>query len=272
MTVLVTGATGNVGSEVVRALVALGVEVRALVRSPTPLDVPQVVGDLNDPASLSFFGVESLFLLPGYRDMPGILAKAVDAGVRRVVLLSSPAVTASDTANAVSRYMIRSEEAVFASGLEWTVLRPNGFMSNTLRWLPQLAAGNVVRDAFGGVPVAMIDPYDIGEVAARALTSDFAGQVLVLSGPEKLLPGDRVRVLGEVLGRNLSFVALPDEVARAEMAAAMPAEYVHAFFSFYRDGTLDESRVYPTVQDVTGRPPRDFGTWARAHAAEFATA
>lgn len=272
MTVLVTGATGNVGAEVVRALVSAGVEARALVRSATPLDVPQVVGDLNDPASLSFFGVESLFLLPGYRDMPGVLARAADAGVRRVVLLSSPAVTASDTANAVSRYMIRSEEAVLASGLEWTVLRPNGFMSNTLRWLPQLAAGDVVRDAFGSVPVAMIDPYDIGEVAARALTSaDFAGQVLLLSGPAKLLPADRVRVLGQVLGRDLSFVALPDEVARAEMAAAMPAEYVHAFFSFYRDGTLDESRLYPTVEQITGRPPRDFGTWARAHAAAFTT-
>ncbi|XVV01016.1 NAD(P)H-binding protein [Actinosynnema sp. CA-248983] len=272
MTVLVTGATGNVGAEVVRALVRAEVDLRALVRSPSPLDVPQVVGDLNDPASLSFFGVEALFLLPGYRDMPGILAEASRAGVRRVVLLSSPAVTASDTGNAVSEYMIRSEEAVRSSGLEWTVLRPNGFMSNTLRWLPQLSAGDVVRDAFATVPVAMIDPYDIGAVACRALTSaEFSGQVLMLSGPEPLLPADRVRVLGEVLDRELTFVGLSDEQARAEMSAAMPAEYVHAFFSFYSEGTLDESRLYPTVEQVTGRPPRDFRTWARAHAGEFAT-
>lgn len=168
--------------------------------------------------------------------------------------------------------MIRSEEAVLSSGLEWTVLRPNGFMSKSLRWLPQLSVGDAVRDAFGSVPVAMIDPCDIGAAAASALTSsEFVGQVLMLSGPEPLLPADRVRVLGEVLGRDLTFVGLSDEEARAEMSAAMPAEYVRAFFSFYRDGTLGESRLHPTVEQVTGRPPRDFRTWAQAYAGEFAT-
>ncbi len=145
-------------------------------------------------------------------------------------------------------------------------------MSKSLRWLPQLSVGDAVRDAFGSVPVAMIDPCDIGAVAASALTSsEFVGQVLMLSGPEPLLPADRVRVLGEVLGRDLTFVGLSDEEARAEMSAAMPAEYVRAFFSFYRDGTLGESRLHPTVEQVTGRPPRDFRTWAQAYAGEFAT-
>ncbi|MFD8228069.1 hypothetical protein ACFV16_28380 [Streptomyces massasporeus] len=145
-------------------------------------------------------------------------------------------------------------------------------MSNALRWLPQLRAGDVVRDSFGSVPVASVDPYDIAAVAVRALLDPgHEERVHPLSGPEPLLPADRLAVLAEVLGRDLRFHALSDEEGRAEMAAAgVPEAYVHAFFRFYADGILDESRVYPTVEKVTGRPPRGFREWAVAHRADFA--
>jgi uncharacterized protein YbjT (DUF2867 family) len=90
-----------------------------------------------------------------------------------------------------------------------------------------------------------------------------------LTGPEPLRPADRVRILGRVLHRNVEFQAQSDEEARAEMSAAMPKAYVDAFFSFYVDGTLDESGPLPVVSDLTGRPARTFEQWCLAHAAAF---
>ncbi|MEU2062814.1 NAD(P)H-binding protein [Streptomyces sp. NPDC013455] len=274
--ILVTGATGNVGGEVVQALARAGEPVRALVRRPAGLPAEQAVGDLDHPDSLgpALDGVRAVFLLPGYRDMPGLLARMRQAGVERVVLLSSLATVATDTDNVLSAYMIRSEDAVRESGLAWTFLRPNAFMSNALRWLPQLREGDVVRDAFGTVPVASVDPYDIAAVAVRALLDPgHEGQVYPLSGPEPLLPAQRVAVLAEVLGRDLRFQALSDAEGRADMAAAgVPEPYIRAFFGFYGDGTLDESQVYPTVEKVTGAPPRTFRDWAVSHRSDFTAA
>jgi uncharacterized protein YbjT (DUF2867 family) len=274
--ILVTGATGNVGGELVRALAGAGQPVRALVRAGREPGFPAggqpVAGDLNQPESLrpALAGVQALFLYPGYQDMAGTLAEARQAGVSRVVMLSGSSAASGDLSNAVSRYMIESEAAVRDSGLAWTMVRSFGFMSNTLQWVPQLRAGDVVRAPFAGVQVAMIDPYDIAAVAAAALTAPgHDGRVYTVSGPQALGPADRARILGEVLGRDLQFEAQPDDEARAEMAAAMPAAYVDAFFDFYVKGTLDESQPQPDVAAVTGRPPRTFRQWAQAHAGEF---
>jgi uncharacterized protein YbjT (DUF2867 family) len=274
--ILVTGATGNVGGELVRALAREGQPVRALVRAGSQPELPAgaeaAAGDLNEPESMraALTGARGMFLYPGYRDAPGTLEEARRAGVQHVVLLSGSSAASGDMSNAVSRYMIESETAVRACGLAWTILRSFGFMSNTLQWAPQLKAGDVVRAPFAGVPVAVIDPHDIAAVAAACLTSPgHEGRVYTLSGPESLRPADRVRILREVLGRDLKFEGQPDEEARAEMSANMPQEYVDAFFNFYVEGALDESQVLPTVGDVTGRPPRTFRQWAQAHAGAF---
>jgi uncharacterized protein YbjT (DUF2867 family) len=218
-------------------------------------------------------GVTGVFLLPGFRDMPGLLAELRKAGVARVVLLSGGSAGDGDADNAISSYMARSEAAVRESGLPWPFLRPAAFMSNALRWVPELRAGDVVREPFPHVRVATVDPYDIAAVATQALVSaEHEGRTYYLSGPEPLLPADRLAVLGEVLGRTLTLHALSPDEARVELTAAMPAEYVDAFFRFYIDGTLDESVVRSTVADITGRSPRPFRAWATAHASAFAPA
>ncbi|MBO0728142.1 MAG: NAD(P)H-binding protein [Acidimicrobiaceae bacterium] len=273
--ILVTGARGNVGSEVVTQVGAGGEVVRALVRAEdarVPDAAQAAVGDLNDPDSLAaaLDDVRAVFLLSGYKDMPGLLARIRGAGIERVVLLSGGSAVASSPDNAISRYMIDSEHAVRTSGLAWTILRPYAFMSNALRWAVQIRKGDVVKVAFAAVANAVIDPYDIARVATRALLSDdHDGQVYRLSGPDSLLPANQLATLGAVLGRDLRLEAQPDAEARAEMANNMPAEYVDAFFSFYVDHTLDESQVLPAVADITGSPPRSFEQWARVHADAF---
>jgi uncharacterized protein YbjT (DUF2867 family) len=273
--ILVTGATGNAGSAVVRALLDRGERVRGLVRSAEhelPAGVEPAVGDLNRPESLAagLSGASGLFLLSGYRDMPRVLAQARQAGVERVVLLSGGAAVAADVSNPISQYMIRSEEAVRGAGIAWTILRPYEFMSNALRWAEELRAGAVVRAPFANVRVAVIDPRDIGAVAATALLADgHDGKSYRLSGPKPLLPEDRVRILAVALGRELRFEAQPDDEARAEMSASMPPEYVDAFFHFYLDGWVEESQVLSTVEQVTGREPRTFEQWAFEHADRF---
>jgi uncharacterized protein YbjT (DUF2867 family) len=275
--IFVTGATGNVGGELVKALAAAGVPVRALIRREEdrgrlPSGAEGYVGDLNRPETLvdGLAGVLGVHLLAGYDNLPGLLREMSSAGVKRVVLQSSSAAPGGDTSNAVARYHIESEAAIRASGLAWTFLQPNAFMSNALRWLPQLREGEVVRETFPDVPISVIDPADIAAVSMAALTSDgHAGRSYRLSGPEALLPAERVAILGRVIGRDLRFEGYTNEEARALMEADMPIEYVDAFFDFYVNGSIDETSVHPTVELVLGRPPVSFEQWATSHADEF---
>jgi uncharacterized protein YbjT (DUF2867 family) len=272
----VTGATGNAGSAVVRALAGSGRPVRALVREgragTLPAGVEAVVGDLNRPDTFrdALGGASGVFLLSGYGGLDELLAAMRAASVERVVLLSSSAAPTGDTSNAVARYHIETERAVAASGLPWTFLQPNSFMANVFRWLPQLRSGDVVRLPFAGVAVATIDPDDIAAVAAAALTDGgHEGRSYRLSGPESLRPAEQVAIVASVLGRDVRFEAQGDDEAREEMSRGMPPEYVDAFMRFFADGTLDESEVLPTVEQVTGRPPRTLADWAARHADEI---
>jgi uncharacterized protein YbjT (DUF2867 family) len=136
--------------------------------------------------------------------------------------------------------------------------------------VPALAAGDVVREPFADVGVAVIDPADIGAVAARALTDPhLAGRSLRLTGPEATRPADRLAVLAELLGRDLRLDPEPDDAARARMSAAMPTEYVDAFFRYFRGGEYDDSRVTADVPDLLDRPARTFRQWAEVHLGAF---
>jgi uncharacterized protein YbjT (DUF2867 family) len=273
---LVTGATGNIGGAVTAALTAQGLPVRALVRDPhrahLPAGATPAVADLNDPDTLTPWldGVEAAFMLPGYPDMPALYARLRDAGVTHAVQLSGSSAGTGDTTNAVTAMMIDSETAARESGLTWTVLRPSAFMSNTLRWLPDLRTGDVVRAPWGDIALACIDAEDIAAVAVEAMRDDaHAGAVHRLTGPRALLPAEQLAIIGRVLGRPLRFEGLTLEETRAQLEATMPEKYVHAFWDFYVEGSLDESEVLPTVENLLGRPPRTFEQWAEAHAADF---
>jgi hypothetical protein len=190
--------------------------------------------------------------------------------VEDVVLLSSRSVINGNESNAIVKMWMISEDAVQSSGIQWTILRPSGFMSNALRWLPQLKAGDTVRAPFADVRIAAIDPFDIAAVAAITLTTDgHATRAYELSGPEAILAEEQVRILAEVLRRSLRFQPQSDTDARADLARLFAPDFLDAMFRFYAEGEFDDSRVVTTVRDVTNRQPRNFKQWARAHASAF---
>jgi uncharacterized protein YbjT (DUF2867 family) len=265
MRILVLGATGNAGRAVVEAALADGHAVRAVSRSGKglPDEAESVIGDLDDASTLApaLDGVDALFTLAGYRGLAGTLAAA---GGKQAVLLSSSSAPSGNRANAIAKYHLESEDILRASGRSWTILRPNAFMSNALRWAPQLQDGDEVREPFGDVPASVIDPADIAAVALRGMTGP-GGQTYRLSGPEALTAQQRADVLGAELGRTLTVVVPSDEEARE----GMPPDYADVFHEFYREGLIDETTVHLTVEQVLGRPPRTFRDWVRANRDRF---
>jgi uncharacterized protein YbjT (DUF2867 family) len=237
-----------------------------------PAAVDVAAADLAAPETVgpALAGIRKVFLLGGFAS-PGLLQVVRDAGVEHVVLLTSRCVVDGRPDNAITRTWLDAEAAVRDAEIPWTVLRPSGFHSNALRWLPQLERGDVVRAPWPDVPIASIDPADIAAVAATVLTgTGHEGAAYALSGPEALTPDRQVAALAGVLGRPLRFEPLSDDEARAEMEADTPAPIIEAFFRFFTDGEYDDSVVVGSVNAITGHQPRTFERWAREHAGEFA--
>lgn len=272
MTVLVTGATGNVGRPLVEQLLAAGHRVRALTRDPARAGLPEgtqvVAGNLADSATLeaAFDGVTAAHLITFAGDDHApltngeeILAAARRGGVHRVTVLKGD--------------LTRSplEEVIAASDLEWTFVGPVEFMSNTLEWAGSIAEEGVVRDAFPDARSAMVHDADIAAVAAAALTRDgHAGQEYVVTGPEVFTTRDKVRVLAEELGREIRFAELSRDEIVAEWKSQGYSDDDVEFFLTMRLNTPEVGRtVTPTVERVTGRPPRTFRQWIRENAAAF---
>lgn len=272
--ILVTGATGTVGREVVRLLHTSGSKVRALSRNPEkgnfPAGVEAVAGDLTKPETLSaaLDGVEKAFwVLPFVEDFsfPQI---AWQHGVRHIVLLSALAVDYGPE-NAIARHHMKAEQAVRESGADWTFLRPGAFMSNALQWSESIRTQGIARVPFGDIGLPSIDSRDIAAVAAKALVSDrHAGKIYSLTGPESMTPRQQVRIIGEALGRELGFDTIPEDIARENMLRHMPAVIVDAIFDLNKRGQ-DVSTVLPTVEEVTGRAPIAFKQWAIDHIDAF---
>lgn len=272
MTILVAGATGNVGRPLVEQLLASGHQVRALTRNPAKADLPAgaeaVAGNLADTASLTqaFDGVTAAHLisfngedfspLTNGAEIAGLARKA---GVRRVTVLKGD----------VEKSPL--EEAVEASGLEWTHLSPVEFMSNALEWAESITSEGVVREAFAEAKSAMVHEADIASVAAVALTADgHAGQEYWLTGPEALTPPDKVRIIAEALGREVRYVELSqDEIVGQWREQGYSDEDIEFFIMMRTNPPEAGYTVLPTVEKVTGKPARTFAQWVRENAAAF---
>ena len=202
-------------------------------------------------------------MMSGYAAQAGLLETLSAA---HVVLLSASSADLGHGGNAMAAMHLGSEQAVTASGLSWTFLRPCSLQSNLLQWRDQLAQGDVVRAPFGDVSPAMIDPADIGAVAALALTtSDHEGQTYRLSGPAPLTPAEQVALLGEALGRELAFKPMTDDEAREQMGSP----YGDAAVEIFRDHPELETEVQPAVERLLGRPPGALADWLARNAERF---
>jgi uncharacterized protein YbjT (DUF2867 family) len=279
--ILVSGATGTVGREVVAQLLAAGHEVRALTRDPAKAKfdakVEIVVGDLTQPSTLAraVGGARRVFSLATGPDLAiqetNLAAAAKHAGVEHVVKLSVLEV-GGDPPNAISEWHKAGERAYEDSGIAWTFVRPGSFMSNALTWVGAIKAQGKVFSSYGEGKFPPVHPRDIAAVAVAALTSPgHEGKAYRLTGPEALTMAEQVQILSKATGRSIELVSLSIDAARGGMVkAGMPPMLVEALLdvaAWVRSGRAAE--ILPTVAQITGRAPLTFGDWAREHAEAF---
>ncbi|MEV0338793.1 NAD(P)H-binding protein [Nocardia sp. NPDC050713] len=280
--IVVTGATGNIGRSLVPLLAASGTRVTAVSRGVGSIALPEgvrhVAADLADPASLSpaLAGAEALFLLiTGEQLMAGpepeeVLGVAAEAGVRRVVFVSSLGTQTRPDAAGYDR-MRAYEKALRASSLEWTILRPGGFFSNTYAWVESVRGEQTVAAPFGSVGLPSVDPADIAAVAAAALREDgHAGRIYTLTGPVPITPREQAAALGAALGTEVRFVELSAAQAREAMLRFMPKAVADHTLEILGSPTPDELLISPDIEKVLGRPASTYAEWAERNRAVFA--
>ncbi|MFE3651719.1 SDR family oxidoreductase [Streptomyces sp. NPDC059122] len=286
MRVLVSGASGSVGRAVCGGLLAGGVQVRALTRDRGRVGLPSgvevVVGDLAEPASVAaaLEGVERMYLFPVPGAAGEVVAVAGRAGVRRIVTLSSGAVTAGyDTV-----HHLVVEQAVEAGGVEWTHVRPGEFAMNKVAlWGPDIRGARVVRHPAPEAVWCPVHERDIADVAVAALLEDgHHGVAYTLNGPPVSVR-EQARAVGEALGEEVRFEKVTPEQARRRYReqggfAAAAADFLLGFVDHAGNPTDPEAMAHfdvtafgpqPTIYDITGAPPRTFTQWARDHVADF---
>ena len=283
--VLVTGATGNVGSRVVKELAGRGVPVRAFVRDPDraaaalgPV-VELAVGDLADPASIqaALEGVERVFLACG--NLPpqvayetNLIDAAARAGVARLVKLSALGAGIGSPVDFWD-WHARIEEHLGASEIPSVVLRPRYYMTNLLAFAGTVRAAGAVFAPAEGVKIPMIDPADVAATAAAVLTSDgHEGRTYELTGPESVTFHDVAAQLSEATGRPVQFVPVPDAAALDGLRqAGLPdwmATNIVAVFAMLRQDPA--TQVTDAVHALTARQPRHLSELLSGHAALFA--
>jgi uncharacterized protein YbjT (DUF2867 family) len=279
--VLVIGASGNVGGQVIAQLPATGTRIRALTRNPETAGLPEyvevVTGDLTVPETLDacLDGIEAVFLV---WTVPTATASSVLERIarraQRVVLLSSPHKTPHplfQQPNPLRAQHAQIEQLVERSGIQWTILRPGMFSANARSWwAPQIRAGNVVRWPYGAVPTAPIHERDIAAVAVRSLCEDgHAGAEYVLTGPESLSQAEQVYAIGNAIGRNLQFHEISPGEARSELLTLMPAFAIEMLLDAWAAALGQPAFITSTVESITGAPGRTFFQWCKEHASEF---
>jgi uncharacterized protein YbjT (DUF2867 family) len=278
-TILVTGATGNIGGHVATGLLGRGTTVRALTRRPVvaaaslPSEVQVVAGDLTDAGSLTgaLEGVDAVFLLWPFLTSDGAdaVAAAIAKQARHVVYVSALNVT--DDGDSTARGVWGAvEDAVRRSGIGWTFLRSSGFATNTLQWAPSIRAGEPVRIPYPQAARSLIHERDIADIAVRALTDDgHAGKAYLLTGPAALTMADQVHAIGAAIGKPTTSVEQPLDEARAELATWTEPSFADSALRYWA-GLVDEPEpVTRTIEEITGRSARTFTTWATDHADDF---
>jgi uncharacterized protein YbjT (DUF2867 family) len=279
--VLVTGATGNIGSLVVDELIRADVPVRALSRRPESARMPAgadvVSGDLTRPESLNaaLAEVAAVFLVWTAPIVHAAEAIArIAAHTRRLVYLSAPYQTPHpffQQPNPMASMHAELERLIEDAGLTYTFIRPGMFAGNVVHWwAPQIRNGDRVRWPYAAAATAPIDERDVARVAARMLYEDHATNGdYVLTGPESLTHADQARIIGESLGRPLRFEELPPEEFRRQTSGTWPPPVVDMLLDAWHAAVGLPAYVTTSVDELTGTPARTFRQWADDHREAF---
>lgn len=278
--IVVTGATGTIGREVIDILLDGHHEVTAITRDPSaarlPGGVTVVHGNPSQPAALpdeAWQGADAILISPraAGNAAAGLLAAAAAGGVRRVVVISSSTVQYPAGEPRFAQHFRQVEDAAHASGLAWTFLRCADFDANALAWAPQIRAAGVVAGAYPEAATSPVHQRDVAEVAAQALTiPGQEGKAHVLTGPQSLTQGDKVAIIGNAIGRQLSFSEVsPDQIRSAMLAQGLPAEIPDRLLGSLADYARQPGPTSGTVQELLGRPALTFADWAETNAAAF---
>ena len=281
MTYLITGATGDVGSRIVQQLIERNIRPRILVRSAEKAnalfgrDAEICVGDLAAPATTrpAMKGVESLFLVNVGPEIPqrdeAAAAIAREEGVKRIVKLSSLDV---EQGLAIGAWHEKGEAAIRASGVQFTFVRPSGFMTNLLAWARAIKTEGVVRSSTGSGGRPFIHSEDIAGVSVAALLGEeYAGRILSITGPKSLTFGDATQIIAHAIGKTLVYQAISDEEAgeRYSRFSGSPEE-TEAHVALWR--AIREGRLAATthgVEQTLGRRPISLEQWASENAQHF---
>jgi uncharacterized protein YbjT (DUF2867 family) len=268
MTIVITGATGNVGRPLVSLLAAAGARVRAVTRTPDTAGFPAGVQAVSSAVD-ALAGASAVFLNSRALgdDLADIVAAARHSGVTKVVALS--AINADDDfARQPSR--VRGdrnkevEQLCVESGLTWVSLRPTVFATNFVgMWSAQIRAGDIVGGPYANASSAPIVEADIAAVAARALlTDELVGQRVPLTGPQALTNAELVEVIGTVLGRPLRYVEAPPEMVRERfISIGLGADFADAYIAMLADAVDKPALVTHDVEKITGHPATTFAQW-----------
>ncbi|WP_055714105.1 NAD(P)H-binding protein [Streptomyces torulosus] len=275
--ILVTGATGNVGSALLKELHACGAgPLRGLTRDAARAVFPEGVeaaeGNFADTASLkpALEGVRSLFLVSRLGSDADILEAARQASVEQVVLVSSITVQTHPHLGPAGENLA-VEQLLKDSGMAWTILRPTQFASNSLMWAASIREHETVRAPYADTGLPTIHPADIASVARVALTEPgHRGRTYALTGPERVTARQQVEAIAAVLGREVPFAEISRQEAHAQMAAVLGDEAADAVLDITGGDVNDEIlTVHNTVSQVTGTPARLFQQWVAENATAF---
>ena len=279
--ILITGASGNVGKEVLKQAAGLGIKVRAAFQTArkaatAPSGVEIATVDFNQPETLqaALKGVDKVFLVgPPAQNLVALERKAVDA-IRRSGASHILKLSAMGGRGAIfPRQHADSEDYIKSSGVPCTFLRPNGFMQN----LSLYNASTInTQNAFYGCQsdgkVSHIDLRDVAAVAVKVLTTDgHDGKAYTLTGPRALTNAELAQILSDDLGRDINYVDLPvDKFKQALIGAGVPEWNADALIDlqmFYRNGGASD--VANDVAQLLGHKPRSFEQFSRDYKAAF---
>ena len=285
--ILITGATGNIGAEVVRLLSVRSVPVRALVRNRAKakaIEQPNVEiaeGDMDKPWTLeaAMSGVDKVFLVssPDPRQaelQANVIDAAKQAGARHIVKLSAMG-AALDGLSVFQKWHAETEQYLAQSGVPFTLLQPNSFMQNALSFAPTIAKDGKFYGSMKDGKVSFVDLRDVAAVAANTLADPgHEGKTYVITGPEALSFADMARKLSAALGKPVTYVDLPREaLVQAMMGVGMPELVAQGIAGLYEWGSQGKQAVLTDVVAKVGKKtPITFDQFARESATAFQSA